>query len=199
MTNLWTNRADRIIVLALVAALAAPVRAQSDALKITVVEGRDAQHDLTARQSAATSVEVRQDGRAVEGARVRFALPAFGPSGRFADGMRDYAGYTGEDGRARMPAFTPNGIEGRFTVVVEAAYGGGTASVAIPQSNLARVHRLALVNEGSAAGKSRAGSKLLLVLGIVGAAAAGAAFASRGKSGPPTSVSIGGIGVGGGN
>jgi hypothetical protein len=84
---------------------------------------------------------------------------------------------------------------------VEAAYGGDTTSLAIPQSNLARVHKMAVVKDGNAmTSKSRAGSKLLLILGIAGAAAVGAAFASRaGKSGPPTSVSIGGIGVGGGN
>lgn len=194
--------AGRILAFTLVLALASPVRA-AGGLEIAVIEGRDARHQIGSFESSPTAVQIKMEGKPVRGARVRFQLPEFGPGGKFADGMRDNTAFTNEQGVAYMAGFRPNGIEGRFTLLVDANYAGVASAAGLSQSNVSSVSRPVERAAGSSltAGKSRASSKLLLVLGIGAAAAIGGAFALRSGSpkGVPTTVSVGGIGVGGGN
>lgn len=195
----------RMLAATLMLAMAYPALPQSAELTLAVLEGNGARNDIREKVSKAAAVEVRHNGRPVRGARVRFTLPEFGPGGRFADGATDYAAYTNDEGVVYMAPYRPNAIEGRFTMVVDASYGGQAVSAAVAQSNVMMDTRLVDRNgepRQKAAG-TRASSKLLLALGVGAAVAIGAAFASHGSSssgsrtGAPTTVSVGGVGVGG--
>ncbi|MFN7924696.1 MAG: hypothetical protein U0Q16_31630 [Bryobacteraceae bacterium] len=193
--------AARALAVTLACAMASPARSAT-ALEISVLEGRDARNLIGSPNSNSASVQVRAEGKPVRGARVRFQLPEFGPSGAFSDGSRDAVAFTDERGVAYMAAFKPNAIEGRFTVVVDANYAGLATSSAVPQSNVASISKMRERTTAAPQAKSsHSNSKLLLVLGIGAAAALGGAFATRGggSKGAPTTVSVGGVGVGGGN
>lgn len=196
-------RPDRLLALTLALAIATPATAQQRELQLLVLDGRAAHNAVGAKQSKPVTVEVRENGKPVEGARVRFVLPEFGPGGRFADGTTEYSVHTNDTGVASMPPYRPNAKEGRFTMVVDAAYGGRTVSAAVEQSNVALdMGVVGHYSQPRLRSTSRASSKLLLLLGLGAAVGIGAGFASRGgggRTGTPTTVSVGGVGIGGFN
>lgn len=203
--NIFQGAARPALAFALATLMATPARPDS-ALQISVVEGREARYSAGSAVTTPVAVRVERNGKPVSGARVRFSLPEFGPGGRFADGTYDAVAFSDESGMAYMSAFRTNPIPGRYTLVVDANQGGQTGAAAIPQMNVTSLNKAidapssrdrASVKQGS-----RASSKLLLAVGVGAAVALGGAFASRGSrsgGGTPTTVSVGGVGVGGGN
>jgi hypothetical protein len=180
--------------------MAWPAQGQDGALRIVVLEGEGAVHNIRRRAVSPVQVEVR-DGRnrPVEAAKVRFTLPELGPGGRFVDGGRTLEVVTGEDGRAGFTSFVPNGQEGRFSLAVDAQASGREAGTAIVQSN-SLFHYSAARNDEPEIKRTGRGRALVLVLGIGAAATLGGVLASRGGGGPqapPVSVGVGGVGVGG--
>lgn len=198
--TLTSATSGRALALTLAFAIAAQAQA-SGGLEVSVLEGRDARHRAGSRSSSPATIQVRADGKPVRGARVRFQLPELGPGGQFDNGSNEAVAFTNDDGLAQMTPFQPNAIEGRYTVVVDANYGGLAGSAAMSQANVSSLAGpVERYSTPVKAKKSRASSRLLLVLGVGVAAALGGAFASRGRSkGTPTTVSVGGIGVGGVN
>ncbi len=176
-------------------------------LRINVVEGDNAVHNLKRKAVSPTVVEVRDAGnRPVPDARVRFTLPAIGPGGRFAEGERVYTTHSNSEGRATMASFAPNGYEGSFTVVVEVNSAGREANAALKQTNGMYLATPAANSfQGAPAMRSSNSRKVLLILGIGAAAAVAGILATQGggRGGsaavttPPATIGIGGIGVGG--
>jgi hypothetical protein len=202
-------RARSALALLLIPTLTLPgYSQQAGDLKIKVIEGENAQHNIRRKAVSATLVEVRDlNNHLVPGARVQFELPALGPGGHFADGSRTLTVIADPQGRAAMSGFVPNDQQGQFRIVISASDAGRTASIGISQTNVL----FSAPAGGQAAVPSKRsgpGTKLLLLLVIGAAAAAGGIAAAKGGGGgssttaassttpAPTTVSIGSISVG---
>ncbi|MBL8214293.1 MAG: hypothetical protein JNK87_26470 [Bryobacterales bacterium] len=164
-------------------------------LTIAVVNGEGAFNDLRGRRAVTPVVDVRdQNGRGVPGTDVTFTLPFTGAGGTFPRGERVLRVKTDAQGRAMAEGMAPNGIEGRFAIVVEASKDDTSARTLIHQSNTRAV------GEGGSRSK-----RWLVLASMVGAGITGTvvALSSSGGSTPavepvrPTLVSVGGVTVGG--
>jgi hypothetical protein len=196
----------RLAAFVLVFVLPATVLAQeTSALKLTVISGTGAVNDLRTNTTVPTVVELRDDrDQPVLRGAVTFMLPEAGPGGRFTDGSRSLFVLTDRQGRATLTGFIPNQVEGPFQIAVEATASGNSARAMIRQYNNSfpaySAPRLADPAVTARRG-SGTGSKVLLTLFLGVAVAAGSIIALKsggnGKTPPTTTVSIGGISVGG--
>lgn len=157
------------ILIALVVLPGSPLAAQTAAppkpqLRILTVEGENASTPVGQRAPHQIVVQVQDEkGQPVSGVSVQFALPDSGPSGTFANGTRTLLARTDRDGRAVIQGLRANGIEGQYQILVEATLLEASAKSSIRQVNAPPVVR---------ARSSRKVSRLLLIAGIAGAAAA---------------------------
>lgn len=200
----WLPR--RLAAFVLSCVLPATVLAQeSSALKLTVVSGTGAVNDLRTNTTVPTVVELRDDrDQPVLRGAVTFMLPESGPGGRFADGSRSQFVLTDRRGRATLTGFIPNQVEGAFQIAVEASASGNSTRTAVRQYNNSfpgySAPRAADSTVTARRG-SGAGGKILVTLLVGVAVAAGSIIALKnsgnGKIPPTTTVSIGGISVGG--
>jgi hypothetical protein len=187
----------------LVGLLATALQAQQmEALKVSIVEGQDAVNSITHKVGGPFAVEVRDEkDRIVPGARVQFSTPHAGPTGQ-VEGSHTFLAWTDTEGRARVHNLVPNSLPGSFPVTVEASFAGRTGTATFNESNspveteITRTYSYAKPNH-----KVR---NTLIIAGVVGAAALAIglslALSGGGKAvvaPTPTSVSIGGIAVGG--
>jgi hypothetical protein len=177
---------------------AAPPRAQTEDLKIVVIEGEGAQNNIRSRSAVAPVVEVRDaSDKPLAGVEVVFQLPPSGPSGTFHNWMRNQTVRTNAEGRAAVTGYAPNDEEGRLNIKVTATAGTKTATAIIAQSNI----------RGSSAGRSGSGSgRMWKILAVVGGAAVagGVIAATRGDNGStpaasatPVTITPGTVTVGG--
>ncbi len=155
-------------------------------LKIVVVEGANAKNTTQEIPLRPLTVRVEAiNNQPVPNATVGFAAPEAGPSGEFANDSHTFSATTNEDGLATARGYHPNAITGAYTIKVRAVWRGETATVEIPQSNVAPGH-------GGL-------GKRIAIIAIAGAAA-GAVIAARGhgsssNSNAPT-ITFGGGAVG---
>jgi hypothetical protein len=175
---------------------------QMEALKVSIVEGQGAVNSITHKVGGPIVVEVRDErDRIVPAARVQFSTPRSGPTGQ-VEGRHTFLAWTDTEGRAHVDGLVPNSLPGSFEVTVEATFAGRTGTAAFNQSNspveteVTRTYTYAKPNH-----KLR---NTIIIVGVVGAAALaiGLSLALSGGGNkvvapPPTSVSIGGIAVGG--
>ena len=186
----------------LVGLLALTLQAQqAEALRISIVEGQGAVNSIRDKIGGPIVVEVRDEtGRIVPAARVQFSTPSSGPSGE-VEGSHTFVAWTDTEGRARVNDLAPNAQPGSFPVTVEALFSGrkGTATFNESNSPVARIARTYSLNKPNH--KLR---NTLIIAGVVGAAALaiGLSLALSGGTKAavaptPTTVSIGGIAVGG--
>lgn len=196
----------RLIAVALACVLPATAMAQeTTALKLTVVSGTGAVNDLRTNTTVPTVVELRDDrDQPVLRGEVTFMLPESGPGGRFADGSRSLFVLTGRSGRAMLTGFIPNQVEGPFQIAVEATFSGNSVRTTIRQYNKSFPSQSpgTLVDPPVKAKRgSGTGGKILLTVLLGTAVAAGSILALKsrgnGNTPPTTTVSIGGINVGG--
>ena len=130
------RRFSAMLSLLLVSSLAVPAETAEGNLRLMVVSGDGAVNNVRSKLVTPVAVEVRDErNRPVEGARVRFTLPALGAGGRFADGARTSEVISDARGRASIDSFVPNDHEGRFTLVVEAVSKGRDATTSVSQMN----------------------------------------------------------------
>ena len=196
----------RLVAIVLVCFLPATVFAQdTSALRLAVISGMGAVNDVRSNMIIPTIVELR-DNRDVPVTRgaVNFLLPESGPGGRFADGSRSSFVLTDRNGRASLTGFIPNQVEGPFQIAVEASFAGNSVRTMIRQYNNAFPVSTSARQSDSppsasrGAGKSR---KILPTLLVAVAVAVGgiAMIKNRGNGNTPpnTTVSIGGVSVGG--
>ncbi len=190
---------QRVIALCATAwLLPGDVWAATRSLKLVTVKGEGAFNDVRARRANPPEVEVRDDEeRPVANAEVSFTLPFSGAGGAFPGGERTLRTRTNTQGRATAEGLTPNGIEGRFVIVVEAFYEERKARALIHQSNTSAVE------SGASHGKRWLVLSSLAGAGLTAALLAVRGGSSSGQSTPqvaaplPTSVSISGVTVGG--
>ena len=187
----------------LAVSLAASLEAQqAEALKISIVEGQGAVNSIRKKAGGPIVVEVRDEtGRIVPAARVQFSTPSSGPSGQ-VEGSHTFVAWTDTEGRARVNDLVPNAQPGSFPVTVDALFSGRRGTATFHESNspvetdVTRTYSFNKPNH-----KLR---NTLIIAGIVGgvALAIGLSLALSGGtkavvSPTPTTVSIGGIAVGG--
>jgi hypothetical protein len=178
---------------------------ETSALKLLVISGTGAVNDLRTNTTVPTVVELRDDrDQPVLRGAVTFMLPEAGPGGRFADGSRSLFVLTDRRGRATLTGFIPNQVEGPFQIAVEATASGHSVRALIRQYNNsfpANAAPRAANPTATARRGSGTGSKILLTLFLGVAVAAGSIVALKsggsGKTPPTTTVSIGGVTVGG--
>jgi hypothetical protein len=186
-------------------AAAADTQAEaSGILKILVKKGDGSLNNIRKKLAQEPVVEVvDESGKPVAGADVTFTLPFSGPGGQFAGGSRVSNVKTDAAGRASSGPFTPNTVEGRFNLSVKAVKGSRQGSATLSQSNTLAGG----IYPSERAGSAKSSSKKWWVLGLVGGGAtAGVLAATKGGSSntpavvaarPATSVSVGGVTVGG--
>jgi len=110
-----------------------------ETLKIRILEGAGAVHNIATGIAAPLVVEVRNSNEGpVEDAEVTFELPASGPSGLFADGKPVYTTRTNFQGQAIWQGLRPNKQEGSFQVKVTALLGQQSGRISVRQSNSLR-------------------------------------------------------------
>ena len=196
----------RLVAIVLVGLLPATVLAQeTSALRLTVISGMGAVNDLRTNTTIPTIVELRdnRDVPVIRGA-VNFLLPEAGPGGRFADGSRSSFVLTDRNGRASLTGFIPNQIEGPFQIAVEASFSGNSVRTNIRQYNNAFPTSSSARQSDSTPSASRGSGKsrkiLPTLLVAVAVAVGGIAMIKNrgnGNTPPTTTVSIGGVSVGG--
>ncbi|MGA2575039.1 MAG: hypothetical protein ABSH24_03345 [Bryobacteraceae bacterium] len=149
-------------------------------LNIVIVEGEGAVNNLRQRVVREPIIRVEdQNHKPVAGAAVSFLLPENGAGGTFVNGTKLLTVTTDANGQAVARGIKPNNVSGQYQIKVTASSGKVTATATITQVNAAAA--------AAGAGAAAAGGisvKLIAVLAIVGAAAAGGAIyaVTRGKS-----------------
>jgi hypothetical protein len=177
-----------------------PVEAQDAAaggLNIVIIEGEGAINNIKQRTARETIVQVEDENhKPIAGAVVVFTTPNQGASGVFADGSHLFTTTTDSSGRAAARGLRLNNTSGRMEMRVTASKDGKTASRTVVQSNVIGVAT-------TAAGLSLT-AKLLILLGVAGAAAVGGVVAATSGGGSPsptptppspTTISIGAPGT----
>jgi len=153
-------------------------------LQIRVVEGNGVAYTVGSRATRGVTVEVRDtSGIPVAGARVRFELPATGPTGTFSSGDRTTLETTDAQGRAQVWGMQWNRVAGPLEIRISASKGAFIANLNV---GLSLTNAAAPVAVGSAA-PSRSHKKLWIVLAVAGAAGA-AVVGVAGKSSPASSA-----------
>ena len=143
-------------------------------LKLEVLEGEGAINNIRLHRAREPVIRaVNENNDPLGGVSVSFLLPDMGPSGEFAGSLRELTVLTDEKGQATGRGLVPNQLLGKFQIRVVASYRGQRATATINQTNAA---------PGGAV--SRGPSKKVLLIALIGGAAAGgvALAASRGGS-----------------
>jgi hypothetical protein len=157
-----------------------------DALRIEVAEGAGAVVPAQAFSSRRFAVVVKDaSGRPVQGATVHFRLPAQGPSGAFASGLRTESTVSGPRGEASVYGIRWGAEPGRLEMLVAAVSGSLRAETAIP-IEISATAQPSRADRSNPSFKAPSGSKKWVFFLAAGAgAAAGLAFAG-GRSSPPS-------------
>ena len=176
---------DAVRYLSLLLALWIPATAQvAPMLSLVVLEGEGATNNIRQRTAREPVVQVQDENhKPVAGAIVVFTLPSNGAGGVFANGAKTLSMVSDNQGQAVARGFRPNGLKGQYQIRVNATHQGQTASLNINQTNAA------LTASGAAA--AGVSGKLIAVLVVMGAAAAGGiVYATHNGSGTPTAATI---------
>lgn len=169
------------------------------ALNLVVVEGQGATNNIRQRASRSPVVRVEDNNhKPIAAAVVVFTLPTEGATGEFPGGSKSATVTTDSMGLAKSPGLKLAGLGGKLPIHVSASYRGLTARTTIMQ--------LIEVPPGAKPGNSSGSGKLIAILAVVGAAAAGGALYATHKSStstaPPVTIPSGptpiGISVGSG-
>jgi hypothetical protein len=164
---------------------AAPQERASSQLKIAILEGEGVINNTRHQVSRDLAVQVSDESqRPMPKARVVFTLPSQGASGSFSNHSKTITVPTDDQGRAIVRGFRPNNVAGKLEVRVAATHQGQSATAIITQFNM-------LVTDS--AKKSGSSGKIVAILALVGAAAAGgvvAALRGRGTPAGPATSSI---------
>lgn len=172
-----------------------PISGQ-ETLKVEVTEGSGAVVPAGTLSSRRFAIVVKDAaGKPVSGATVHFRLPAGGPGGLFASGLRTESTVTGARGEAVVYGIRWGAETGPLEILVTATQGGrrGEARIPVEVSATAAPTR---EDRGNPAFKPPSGSRRWLILAVVGAgaaaalAAAGARGASTQSYAPPSPVIV---------
>lgn len=164
-----------------------PVQAQTlpAELRIVVLQGEGASTDIRQRASSEPIVRVDDEKQnPVSGAVVVFTLPTEGATGSFTNGSKTLTVTTDSHGQAAAVGLRMNSIPGKVPIFISVSYRGVTARTVMTQFSVAP--------PGAKIGGGSGGhGKLIAILVIVGAGAAGGVVAATHKSGSsPSSVTV---------
>lgn len=167
-----------------------------EGLRVEVTEGAGAVVPAQTLSSRRFAVIVKDAaGKPVPGATVHFRLPAEGPGGVFASGLRTETTVTGARGEAVVYGIRWGAQAGRLELLVTAAEGGRRGEVRIPVE-VSATTVLAREDRGNPSFKAPSGSKKWVVWLAVGAGAAAGLAAASGRGGgtqtyaPPAAVVV---------
>jgi hypothetical protein len=151
----------------------------AEKLKIVVVEGEGGINNIHQHTTQAPSVRVEDENQhPVPGAVVVFALPTDGPSGVFQNRVKTLTVTTNEQGLASARGFKPNVVSGEMQIHVNVSHQGRTGRATITQFNMT-------------VPTAKAGSgKLLIIIALVRAGAAGGAYAGLHKNGSSSQSTV---------
>lgn len=171
--------------LALFLAFSLPVYSQAPMLNLVVVEGEGQINNIRQRTAREPVVQVEDENhKPVAGAIVVFTTPNTGASGTFAGGAHTLTVTTDNAGRAVAKGLQPNGARGQYQIHVNASYRGQTANTKINMTN-------AVLTAAGTVATSAGHGKLIAVLAVVGAAAAGGiVYATQQGGGTPQTSTI---------
>ncbi len=148
--------------------------------KLIVLRGENAQNNIKKGRATRPVVEVRdQNNKPVAGALVLFTLPSSGPSGTFLGGGQVASVTTNSAGQASA-GFTANAVPGKVNLNVSSTVNGQTLTTQISTFNVLAAGAIT-------------GTTLAVILGLVGAASVGTAFAltrDGGGTTTPTGIRI---------
>jgi hypothetical protein len=108
------------------------------ALHIVILDGENALNNIRQRSAREPIVQIEDENhKPVAGAVVLFAIHsgAGGAGGSFA-GASTVSAVTGLDGQAVAKGLKPNGVQGQFTITVQATVGTVATSAVITQTNI---------------------------------------------------------------
>ena len=147
----------------------APAAPTPTAIKIVVVEGEGFVHNVQQRSGRDPVVRIEdQNQKPLTEAAVVFTLPTEGSSGEFGNGSKTLTIVTGRDGIAKAQGLKVYRVNGKLPIHVTASYRGLTTRTIIGQTI-----------EGAppgATGKRGGHGKVIAILAIVGAGAAGGGY-----------------------
>ena len=157
-------------------------------LTVKILEGDGAFNDIKHKVGHPLGVEVRdQNNRVVSGAEVTFTVPTVGASGTFGNGQQSITTVTDQDGIARSGSFSPNLMEGRFSIRITARQQNREGALLVSQSN---------TSAGVETGQSH--KKLWIIVAIAAAGGVGGVVAMRGSSSSSSSATAATVLTGGG-
>jgi hypothetical protein len=161
-----------------------PVQAQNlpTELRIVVLQGEGATTDIRQRASSDPIIRVDDEKQnPVSGAMAVFTLPTEGATGEFVKGSKTLTVTTDSRGQAAAIGLRMNSIPGKVPIFVSVSYRGLSARTVMTQFTVAP--------PGAKVGGGNGGhGKLIAILAILGAGAAGGVVAATHKSSSPTSV-----------
>jgi hypothetical protein len=169
-------------VLSLVLAMSITASGQvAPMLNLIVIEGDGAVNNIRQRTAREPVVQVEDENhRPVAGAVVVFTLPTHGAGGSFANGAKTLTMVTDNNGRAVARGLRPNTTKGQYDIRVNASKNGMTASAVVSQTNVI------LTATGGVATNPGVSAKLITILAVAGAAAAGGAYYAATHTGNST-------------
>jgi hypothetical protein len=163
--------------------IALPLRAQQS-LNIVVVEGEGAINNVRQRTARETIVQVEDENhKPVAGAVVTFTLPGQGAGGTFANGAQMLTVMSDAQGRAIATGLRLNKVGGKWTMRVNASFGGHTATAAIAETNA-----IVAGAAGAATGAAISAKVIVIIAVVAGAAAAGGIVAATHSGGSSSSA-----------
>jgi hypothetical protein len=173
-----------------------PAQTVPTELNIIVVQGEGAINKV--RQAASSEPVIRiedQNHASIAGATVTFTLPTEGATGHFGNGGKILIATTDAQGKATAAGLKVNEYPGKLVLHIDVTYRGLSA-----RTNITQFDEGPPVPEKASKGSGGHG-KLIAVLAIVGAAAAGGgAYAASHKGGsgftPPSNTPTGPIAIG---
>ena len=166
-----------------------------ETLKIRVLEGAGAIHNIQTGAVAPLVIEVRDSNEnPVEGAEVTFDLPASGPGGDFPGQQLTQTTRTNYQGQAGWSGFQPNNRQGRFQVRIKAVLGNQTGHLSVNQRN--SLDEFA-TKEPEKKRRWLPSKRTIIILGLAGAGV-GTWLALRGSnsSSSPITVGVGPVVIG---
>ncbi|MEZ5351721.1 MAG: hypothetical protein R2762_03730 [Bryobacteraceae bacterium] len=138
MTREW-NKVPIIKLSLLTIVLAARVEGQSS-LRIVVLEGDGAIHNVYSVETVAPRIRVTDfAGRSVAFAAVTFVLPASGPGGTVSGGSKNITVASDDNGEASLVGMRLNRELGQWIIRVEVSCRGRAGSASIEQISAAPV------------------------------------------------------------
>ena len=177
----------RVLGSVLLVAATLGLQAQTESLKVVIIEGDGAVNLVRNKTAIAPIVEVRdRNNLPVPGAVVTFSL-AGSKTAVFAASSETLTITTNAAGRAAVPVLTPVAA-GEVQIAVSASYEGHTASAVITQTNAASATEAAAAGGVTTKPPSSSGRSMAKIAGIAGVAGGVAAATLAVKAGTPEST-----------